>query len=166
MSKELYCPKWIFDLCVTSTVHSFIVHDVPIDISSKKFVRGLNKRYKEIKLLEIQLGAELIIKFMGEIKRPQFEPYERLRQFLYFTLKFEKKIFTSKRKLKTLFSSALKGTKKKEYSENLTLDDFKKFIYSLRSNLVEKAPPSWTIEDEDDKDLDFLRKLLKDKYSA
>ncbi len=164
MSSELYCPKWIFDLCVTSTANSFIVHDVPIDISAKKFVRGLNKKYKEVKLLEIKFGAELIIKFMGEIKKPQFEPYERLRQFLYFTLKFEKKIFISKRKLKTFFGSAFKGTKKKEYSEDLTLDNFKRFIYSLRSDLVERAPPSWNIEDEEEQDLDFLLKLLKQKY--
>jgi len=165
LSKQLFCPKWIFDICVTSTVNSYIVHDIPIDISAKKFSRGLNLEYKEIQLLEIKYGAEAIIKFMGEIKKPQFEPYERLRHFLFFTLKYEKKLFLSKRKIKTLFGSAFKGTKKKEYSEDITLDDFKKFIFSLRSNLVEKAPLSWTIENDNEEDLGFLGNLLKEKHS-
>ena len=101
---------------------------------------------------------------MGEIKKPQFDSFERLRQFLFFTLKYEKKFFITKRKLKTLLSSAFKGTKKKEYSEDITLSDFKKFIYSLRADLVDKAPMSWDIRNEDDEDLEFLGELIKRDY--
>lgn len=164
MSKNLYCPKWIFDIAVTLTAESFITQDIPIDVSAKKFSRGLNIHYKEIKLLEIKYGAEGIIRFMGEIKKPQFDSFERLRQFLFFTLKYEKKFFITKRKLKTLLSSAFKGTKKKEYSEDITLSDFKKFIYSLRADLVDKAPMSWDIRNEDDEDLEFLGELIKRDY--
>ena len=164
MNKELYCPKWIFDVCVAATAESFIVEDILIDMSAKKFSRGLNKYYKEVKLLEIKYGAEAIIRFMGEIKKPQYQPYERLRQFLYHTLKFEKKFFLSKRKFKKLIGSPFDGTKKKEYSEDITLADFKKFIYSLRADLVEKAPMSWNIRDDDD-DIGFLKNLLKKDFS-
>ena len=161
MSKELYCPKWVFDICVAVSAENYIVDDILIDISAKKFSRGLNKQYKEVKLLEIKYGAEAIIRFMGEIKNPQYEPYERLRQFLYYTLKFEKNFFLSKRKFKTLIGSPLNGTKKKEYSEDLTLADFKKFIYSLRADLVEKAPMSWDIRSNDEDDIGFLKDLFK-----
>lgn len=163
MSNELYCPKWIFDICVASTAEGFIGNDIPIDISAKKFSRGLNKHYKEVKLLEIKYGAESIIRFMGEIKNPQYDSYERLRQFLYYTLKFEKKFFISKRKFKKFIGSPFNGTKKKEYSEDIILADFKKYIYSLRANLVEKAPKSWDIRD-DDEELRFLGELLKKDY--
>ena len=54
--------------------------------------------------------------------------------------------------------------KKKEYSEDLTLADFKKFIYSLRADLVEKAPMSWDIRDDDDDDIGFLKDLLKKDF--
>ena len=161
MSNQLFCPKWIFDICVAATAYDFITEDLPIDLVSKKYVRGLNKRYSEIKLLEIKYGAEAIIRFMGEIKNPQFEPYERLRQFLYFTLKYEKKIFTTKRKYKKIFSTAFDGTKKKEYSEDITVQDFKKFIYSLRSNLVKKAPMSWDFKEDTEEELDFLGELIR-----
>ena len=73
MSNQLFCPKWIFDICVAATAYDFITEDLPIDLVSKKYVRGLNKRYSEIKLLEIKYGAEAIIRFMGEIKNPQFK---------------------------------------------------------------------------------------------
>lgn len=164
MDKNLFCPKWIFDIAVTSTAESFISNDIPIDISAKKFVRGLNFHYKEIKLLEIKYGAEAIIKFMGEIKKPQFDSFERLRQFLFFTLKYEKKFFIKKRKLKTFLGSAFTGTRKKEYSEDITLADFKKFVYSLRADLVEKAPMSWDVRNDNDEDLKFLGKLIKKNY--
>ena len=72
MSNKLYCPKWVFDVCVAATAESVISDDIPIDVSAKKFVRGLNKHYSEIKLLEVKYGAEAIIKFMGLIKKPQF----------------------------------------------------------------------------------------------
>ncbi len=164
MSNNLYCPKWVFDICVAATAESFISDDIPIDVSSKKFVRGLNKHYSEVKLLEIKYGAESIIKFMGLIKKPQFNSYERLRQFLFYTLKYEKKFFISKRKFNTLIGSQFTGTKKKEYSEDLTLRDFKKFIFSLRANLVERAPKSWDIKSENEEELDFLGPLLMKKH--
>lgn len=160
----MYCPKWVFDICVAVSAESFIVDDILIDISAKRFSRGLNQHYREVKLLEIKYGAEAIIRFMGEIKNPQYEPYERLRQFLYYTLKFEKNFFLSKRKFKTLIGSPFNGTKKKEYSEDLTLADFKKFIYSLRADLVEKAPMSWDIRGDDEDDIGFLKDLLKKDF--
>ena len=160
----MYCPKWVFDICVAVSAQSFIVDDILIDMSAKKFSRGLNQYYREVKLLEIKYGAEAIIRFMGEIKNPQYEPYERLRQFLYHTLKFEKNFFLSKRKFKTLIGSPLNGTKKKEYSEDLTLTDFKKFIYSLRADLVKKAPMSWDIRGDDEDDIGFLKDLLKKDF--
>ena len=159
---NLYCPKWIFDVCVANVASNFIAQDTPIDLSSKSYVRTLNKYYKEIQLIEIKYGAEAIIRFMGEIKNPKYNSFERLRQFLFYTLNYEKKIFIRKRKFKKMFGSAFDGTKKKEYSEDMTLQDFKKFVYSLRSNLVEKAPMSWNINNETE-DLEFLGKLLRSK---
>ena len=158
MTENLYCPKWIFDVCTASCAESFI-NDIPLDVSCKKFTRGLNKRYNEIKLIEFKYGAESLIQFMGELKKPQFEPYEGLRQFIFFTIKYERKFFISKRKFKTLFGSAFDGTKSKDYSEDKTLQDFKKYIYSLRANLVDKAPRSWEIQDESE-ELDFVGELI------
>ena len=54
-----------------------------------------------------------------------------------------------------MFGSAYDGTKEKEYEEESTLQEFKTFVYSLRSNLVKKAPKSWDIKEEDDPELDF-----------
>ena len=47
----MYCPKWVFDICVAVTAESYIVDDILIDMSAKKLSRGLNKHYKEVKLL-------------------------------------------------------------------------------------------------------------------
>ena len=115
MKKSLFCPKWIFDICVGVTAYEYIVKDIPIDLSAKKFVRGINLRYKEVQLIEIKFAAESIIRFMGEINNPQYKPHERLRYFLFHTLKYE--TYYSKRKFKTLFGSAFDGTKEKKYSE-------------------------------------------------
>ena len=53
MKNNLFCPKWIFDICVGVTAYEYIVKDIPIDLSAKKFVRGINLRYKEVQLIEI-----------------------------------------------------------------------------------------------------------------
>ena len=163
MSEKLYCPKWIFDIAVVATANDYLLKDILIDVSAKKFVRGLNTHYQEIKLLEIKYGAEAIISFLGSIKKPTFEPCEGLRQFLFFTLKYEKKFFLSRKRFKKLIGSPFDGTKKKGYNEDKTLADFKKYIYSLRADLVEKAPMSWDIRN-DEEDLSFLGELLKKDY--
>tara|TARA_B100000989_G_scaffold293538_1_gene271093 strand:+ start:1588 stop:2094 length:507 start_codon:yes stop_codon:yes gene_type:complete len=162
LSEKLYCPKWIFDIAVVATANDYLLKDILIDVSAKKFVRGLNTHYQEIKLLEIKYGAEAIISFLGSIKKPTFEPCEGLRQFLFFTLKYEKKFFLSRKRFKKLIGSPFDGTKKKGYNEDKTLADFKKYIYSLRANLVEKAPMSWSINDDQEEDLQFLKPLLTD----
>ena len=99
---------------------------------------------------------------IGKIKNPEYEPYERLKHFLFFTLKYE--TYYKKRKYKTLFGSAYDGTKEKEYEEESTLQEFKTFVYSLRSNLVKKAPKSWDIKEEDDPELDFLISLINKNF--
>ena len=162
MAENLFCPKWIFDICSAMTAYDYIVNDIPIDISCKKFSRGLNDNYKEVKFIEFKLASELIIKFMGKIKNPEFEPHERLKHFLYFTLKYE--TYYKKRKYKTLFGSAFDGTKDKEYNEETTLQDFKTFIFSLRSNLVKKAPKSWDIKEDDDPNIEFLVSLINKNF--
>ena len=163
MKNNLFCPKWVFDICVGVTAYEYIVKDIPIDLSAKKFVRGINLRYKEVQLIEIKFAAESIIRFMGEINNPQYKPHERLRYFLFHTLKYE--TYYSKRKFKTLFGSAFDGTKEKKYSEELVLQDFKTYVFSLRSNLVKKAPKSWDIRNDNEQDLDFLGDLLNKDYS-
>ena len=162
MADNLFCPKWVFDICSAMTAYDYIVNDVPIDISCKKYSRGLNEKYREVKFIEIKNASELIIKFMGKIKNPEYEPYERLKHFLFFTLKYE--TYYKKRKYKTLFGSAYDGTKEKEYEEESTLQEFKTFVYSLRSNLVKKAPKSWDIKEEDDPELDFLISLINKNF--
>ena len=86
MADNLFCPKWIFDICSAMTAYDYIVNDVPIDISCKKYSRGLNEKYREVKFIEIKNASELIIKFMGKIKNPEYEPYERLKHFLFLPL--------------------------------------------------------------------------------
>ena len=162
MSSNLFCPKWIFDICVGVTAYDYIMRDIPIDVSAKKFVRGLNKNYKEVQLIEIKYASESIIRFMGEIKSPEYLPHDRLRHYLFFTLKYE--TYYKKRKIKSLFGSAFTGTKEKMYGEDISVQDFKTFIYSLRSKLVKEAPSTWEIRDDNEDDLEFLGELIKKDY--
>ena len=74
-----------------------------------KFQRRYKMNHsKEIQLIEIKYGAEAIIRFMGEIKNPKYNSFERLRQFLFYTLNYEKKIFIRKRKFKKMIPSVYK----------------------------------------------------------
>ena len=82
--------------------------------------------------------------------------------FLHHTLKYE--TYYSKRKFKTFFGSPFDGTKEKKYSEDIVLQDFKTYVFSLRSNLVKKAPKSWDIRNDNEQELDFLGDLLNKDY--
>ena len=100
MKNNLFCPKWILTYALV-TAYEYIVKDIPIDLSAKKFVRIINLRYKEVQLIEIKF--ESIIRFMGEINNPQYRTSRKTRYFLFHTLKYE--TYYSKRKFKTFWFS-------------------------------------------------------------
>ena len=88
MSKpEKFCPLWLYKTIISVTVYDYIVRDIAIFVSTKKFESFFNKYYKELTVEEIENGATSIIQFLGEVKsKDPFLILNHLNLFVPFLL--------------------------------------------------------------------------------
>lgn len=147
MSEKLYCPEFIYDICIGLSVKDFLVKALSLEMVSKNYADSISRFYKSVEEVEIAGPAEEILRFLSERKNPMFEAHELAINYVYWKFKFDGR---SERKIKGIFKNSLKGDKERIYNSNKAVKDFKAYCFSLRSGHFEKAPAGWDITKEED----------------
>ena len=154
-----FCPEWVFNICSARVAYEYLGTEMPVNAVAGKYAGGLSKHYDQLKVEELLVESEDILRFLAEINVE--DASETLQDYIYFTLKFEK--LNTPRKLKSIFGSALDSSKKKDYRPGSALKHFKAYVFGLRSGTVEQATPGWQPTDEEN--LDFLGELFAAEVS-
>ena len=150
-----FCPEWVFQICVAKTAADFLSSNNSINMIGKKFASGLSEHYNEIKFEEISETSEAILGFLSEVNAGE-ESVNFLNNYI-----FHRTCFASNgnpRKIKSMFSTELDGTKTKEYNYKQALKNFRAATFSIKNDVFEKAPPGWVITDVED--IDWLGELF------
>ena len=84
-----FCPLWLYKIIISVTVYDYIVRDIAIFVSTKKFESFFSKHYKDLTVEEIENGATAIIQFLGEVKTK--DPFLLLNHFTYSIVQDMKK---------------------------------------------------------------------------
>ena len=84
-----FCPLWLYKIIISVTVYDYIVRDIAIFVSTKKFESFFSKHYKELTVEEIENGATAVIQFLGEVKTK--DPFLLLNHFTYSIVQDTKK---------------------------------------------------------------------------
>ena len=63
MSDKLYCPSFIYEICVVSAVKNFLTEAYSLDMLGQKYADGISEYYKPISKEEISGPAEEILRF-------------------------------------------------------------------------------------------------------
>ena len=105
MSNERFCPEWLFKIIISQSVYDYIVRDVALFISARKFLTFFSKHYDELKTEEIEAGAIAFIEFLGEVKAK--DPFLLLNHFVYSIISDVKPNEKGLFKKKLLISSSL-----------------------------------------------------------
>ena len=102
MGKERFCPDWLFKIIISQTVYDYIVRDVALFISARKFISFFSKYYDELTPDDIEATSVAFIEFLGEVKSK--DPFLLLNHYTYSIIMNvkpnEKGIF--KRKIHTI----------------------------------------------------------------
>ena len=151
-----FCPPWLFNFVCARVAYEFIISDLPIKSYAKKYSIGLSEHYGEIKHEEIESAAESLLRFLVEINAENSD--ELLNAFVYYSLKYRSD--GAKRKIKGLFGSAFDALKEREFSEKECLKVFKAYVFGLRSGVTYKPAAGWSIDDEDQKDLELIVNIM------
>ena len=143
MGKERFCPDWLFKIIISQTVYDYIVRDVALFISARKFISFFSTYYDELTPDDIETTAVAFIEFLGEVKSK--DPFLLLNHYTYSIIMkvkpHEKGIFKK---------DPYENDSEKKYSPHDAVKDFKVFSYSCRSGLTKKAPCGWDIKNETD----------------
>lgn len=153
-----FCPEWVYALCCAKTASDFLSSNSPLSAIAKKFSNKLSEHYDEIKFEEIVDTAEKILQFLSEINASE-EAVNMLNDFIYVRSSLNSN--GSPRKIQSVFSSEFNSTKLKEYGQDKTNKVFKASIFSIRNDVLPKAPPGWTINDVPD--IDWLGQVFEEE---
>ena len=153
---DKYCPLWLYKILISVTVYDYIVRDIAIFVSTKKFESFFSKHYKELTVEEIENGATAIIQFLGEVKTK--DPFLLLNHFTYSIIE------DIKSRLDSFFKKdPYEGDSEKKYNSEIALKDFKVFSFSCRSGLTKTAPAGWDIHNENE--LGLLNEAIGKEFS-
>jgi len=150
-----FCPEWVFGVCVAKTSFDFLSSNNSVNMIAKKFSSGLSEHYTEVKFEEIADASEQILGFLSEVNAGE-KAVEFLNNYIFYRVSFAAN--GSPRKIKSMFSSELDGTKLKEYDSTKVLKVFRATTFSINNDVYEKAPPGWSIGDV--ADIDWLGELF------
>ena len=87
-SEKLFCPEFVYEICVGLTVYDFVFKDLSLSMVSKQYSMGLSEHYKDIHEDEMSVPAEDILRFMSEQKNPNLKLMIK-RIFIHYRLKFD-----------------------------------------------------------------------------
>ena len=149
-----YCPQWVYTSCIGIIIKDFIEKDIPLDLLSRKYVKELSEKYKEVNPIEMASIAEDIIRILAEIEAGS-DSINYINGFIYFTVNFESIGKVRRRKL--LLGDIFDGEKVLNYDERAIVRSFKGYMFSLRAGATPSAPKGWSLDQE--KDIDFLTEI-------
>ena len=156
----MYCPPWIFDICVARVASEFLYSELSLTPFAVKYSKGLSALYEPIETQQLEMPAEGVLQFLTEIEAGE-SAADFLRQYTYFKLYFETN--NTKRKLKPLFGSIEDPVKNIDFNEDKALKNFRAFVFSLRSNIIEVPPTSWALEN--DENLPKLNAIISEEVN-
>lgn len=156
----MFCPQWIFDICVARTASEFLYSELSLTPFAIKYSKGLSSIYEPIETQQIEIPAEGLLQFLTEIKAGE-SAADFLRLYTYFKLYFETN--NTKRKLTPLFGSIEDPVKNMDYNEEKAVKNFRAFVFSLRSNIIETPPETWVLDN--DENLPKLNPILNQEVN-
>jgi hypothetical protein len=130
------------------TAHSamdFLNGSCSLESICQKYSHGLSTHYESMSPLVIQSTAEEKLRILSDIEAAE-KAVVILNAFIYRRFKFHPD--NRRRRLTGLFTNEFAGSKSHTEEQKELCKGFKAFIFSIRSNIFNYAPASWSIIEE------------------
>ena len=134
----------MFEAACSAAAAEYLSRQLDLKTVANGYSAILSEFYQPVKHEEVAVVIEQMLRFLDELEAGETAAPLAIG-FCYYKITFEQ---TNKpRKLKGLFGSADEGVKVREHSAEAAVKAFKAYIYSLRNEVVESAPPGWKLDD-------------------
>ena len=140
-----FCPLWIASIVTAHSAMDFLTGSSPLDAITKKYARGLSSEYNDVHPRYISSIAEDKLRTLSEIEAAENATLI-LNAYIFRRFKYHRD--NRPRKIMGMFRSEFRGAKTPLPEEKEMVKMFKAFIFSIRSNVYNYAPTSWSIMEE------------------
>ena len=140
-----FCPLWIASIVTAHSAMDYLTGSSPLDAITKKYARGLSSEYNEVHPGYISSIAEDKLRTLSEIEAAENATLI-LNAYIFRRFKYQRD--NKPRKIMGMFKSEFSGAKTPLPEEKEMVKMFKAFIFSIRSNVYNYAPTSWSIMEE------------------
>ena len=140
-----FCPLWIASIVTAHSAMDFLTGSSPLDAITKKYARGLSSEYNDVHSGYIYSIAEDKLRTLSEIEAAENATLI-LNAYIFRRFKYHRD--NKPRKITGMFKSEFSGAKTPLPEEKEMVKMFKAFIFSIRSNVYNYAPTSWSIMEE------------------
>ena len=140
-----FCPLWIASIVTAHSAMDFLTGSSPLDAITKKYARGLSSEYNDVHPGYISSIAEDKLRTLSEIEAAENATLI-LNAYIFRCFKYHRD--NKPRKIMGMFRSEFSGAKTPLPEEKEMVKMFKAFIFSIRSNVYNYAPTSWSIMGE------------------
>ena len=140
-----FCPLWIASIVTAHSAMDYLTGSSPLDAITKKYARGLSSEYNDVHPGYISSIAEDKLRTLSEIEAAENATLI-LHAYIFRRFKYHRD--NKPRKITGMFKSEFSGAKTPLPEEKEMVKMFKAFIFSIRSNVYNYAPTSWSIMEE------------------
>ena len=154
------CPKWVFEAACGAGGAAYLGGNLDLHTVSHGYAATLSEFYSQINAEEISVVVESLVRFLDELDAGETAA-PLMTGFCYYKIMFEQA--NKPRKLKGLFGAADEPVKVREHSVESAVKSFKAYVFALRNEVAELAPPGWKLQDVDESEV--LKKLANQSLS-
>jgi len=139
-----YCPKWIYEMACAAAGTEYLNRQIDLRTVAAGYAGVLSEFYSPISAEEIAGVIEPMLRFLDELNAGD-SAAPLINGFCYYRITFDQP--NKPRKLKGFFGAADEPVKTKEYSAEAAVKAFKAYVYAIRNEVADMAPPGWKLSD-------------------
>ena len=138
-----FMPEWVLGFTCAYISLRFVNGTMPLQAFTNKYSKSLSEKYADASSKKLIGISQDMLYFLATFESSNHMAI--VESYMFNSLNFTQR--GKKRKIKTLFGSAL-DAQKQVTTHEASIRRFKNFVFQLRADSRYKAPASWNLREE------------------
>ena len=138
-----FMPEWVLGFTCAYISLRFVNGTMPLQAFTNKFSKSLSEKYADASSKKLIGISQDMLYFLATFESSNHMAI--VESYMFNSLNFTQR--GKKRKIKTLFGSAL-DAQKQVTTHEASIRRFKNFVFQLRADSRYKAPAGWNLREE------------------
>ena len=138
-----FMPEWVLGFTCAYITLRFVNGTMPLQAFTNKYSKSLSEKYADASSKKLIGISQDMLYFLATFESSNHMAI--VESYMFNSLNFTQR--GKKRKIKTLFGSAL-DAQKQVTTHEASIRRFKNFVFQLRADSRYKAPAGWNLREE------------------